>query len=286
MGIAKQSEKSVPAKLRRGFTLIELVIVIAIIAILSSILLPALSKAKARAQGLGCLNNARQLTMAWGIYSDDHNGMLAYNLGSSSTNVPMSLNWVNNVLDWNTINTDNTNFAKLVETGLGPYASKDANVYRCPSDRVLDDLQRSAGWESRVRSYSMNAMVGDAGAFSQAGYNVNNPDYVQFFKITAIPRPVDIFVFLDEHPDSIDDGYFVNNSEYPRWRDVPASYHNGAGTFSFTDGHVESHKWRRQSTQPPAEPRAISRKKLLAGDLQDFEWVMHGMSVERQSYHY
>jgi prepilin-type N-terminal cleavage/methylation domain-containing protein/prepilin-type processing-associated H-X9-DG protein len=289
MGIAQQSEKSVPAKRRRGFTLIELIIVIAIIAILSSILLPALSKAKARAQGITCLNNTKQLTMAWMIYADDHNGVLAYNLGWSTTNLSMNLNWVNNVLDWNVVNSDNTNIAKVVETGLGPYASKEVNIYRCPSDRVLSDVQRAAGWSSRVRSYSMNAMIGDAGTFSQAGYNVNNPDYIQFFKYTAIPRPADIFVFLDEHPDSIDDGYFVNNSDYPRWRDLPASYHNNAGTFSFTDGHAESHRWRRESTQPPAEAGGAHLPiKLSANDLQDFEWVMSAMSVERhsESYHY
>src|SRR6476659_5802698 len=102
MGIAEQSDKSVPTNRRRGFTLMELMIVIGIIAILSSILLPALSKAKAKAQGLACLNNTKQLTTAWMIYADDHNGVLAYNLGAGggSNNPPMSLNWANNVLDW------------------------------------------------------------------------------------------------------------------------------------------------------------------------------------------
>jgi prepilin-type N-terminal cleavage/methylation domain-containing protein/prepilin-type processing-associated H-X9-DG protein len=285
MGIAQQSDKSAPAKSQRGFTLIELIIVIAIIAILSSILLPALSRAKAKAQGISCLNNTKQLTIAWVLYADEHNGVLAYNLGWS-TNGSMDLNWANNVLDWNSTNPDNTNSAKLVDTGLGPYASKEANIYRCPSDRVLSDPQKSAGWSSRVRSYSMNAMVGDAGSFSQAGYNVNNPDYVQFFKYASIPRPSDIFVFVDEHPDSIDDGYFVNNSDYPRWRDLPASYHNGAANFSFTDGHAESHHWQRQSTQPPAEPGAAHLPiKLQPDDTQDFDWVISAMSVDRHSYH-
>src|SRR5436190_758245 len=94
MGIALQSEMTVSAKGRRGFTLMELMIVIAIIAILSSILLPALSRAKSKAQAILCLNHTKQLTMAWMIYADDHNGLLAYNLGSGSTNIPMSLNWV------------------------------------------------------------------------------------------------------------------------------------------------------------------------------------------------
>ena len=81
----------------------------------------------------------------------------------------------------------------------------------CPSDHALSAVQSAAGWTARIRSYSMNAMVGDAGAFSTNGININNPDYMQFFKITQIPHPSEIFVFLDEHPDSIDDGYFLES---------------------------------------------------------------------------
>ena len=96
----------------------------------------------------------------------------------------------------------------------------------------------------------MNAMVGDAGNFSQTGTNLNNPGYVQFFKAFTIPRPSDIFVFLDEHPDSIDDGYFLNREVSPAsWNDLPASYHDGAASFSFADGHSEIKKWRDQKVR-------------------------------------
>ena len=105
-----------------GFTLVELLVVIAIVGVLSAILLPALAKSKARAQGVSCLNNTKQLTVAWVLYSDDHSGRLAYNLGSTiatpallglNPTVPMSVNWADNVLDWN-LNSDNTNAAKMV----------------------------------------------------------------------------------------------------------------------------------------------------------------------------
>ena len=124
-------------------------------------------------------------------------------------------------------------------------------VYHCPADYVLSQVQAAARWKYRVRSYSMNASVGDAGSVSASGYNINNPGYVQFFKLTAISRPSDIFVFLDEHPDSISDGYFVNQVNDPAyatayrqaapnsWLRLPASYHNGATSFSFADGHAE-----------------------------------------------
>jgi prepilin-type N-terminal cleavage/methylation domain-containing protein/prepilin-type processing-associated H-X9-DG protein len=283
------------AKRRSGFTLIELLVVIAIIGVLSSILLPALARSKARAQGTFCLNNTRQLIIAWTLYADDHNDLLAYNLGAGGTNTSMSLNWVNNLVDWNVSNSDNTNAAKLVATGLGPYTSKSTGVYRCPSDNVLSGPQQQAGWIARVRSYSMNAMVGDAGNFSQGGFNVNNPDYVQFFKYSAIPQPASIFVFLDEHPDSIYDGYFLNSSDDVRWRDLPASYHDGAASFSFADGHAQAHRWRSPTTRKPAMPYVAglpiplpSNAKAAAAELADFNWVISAMSVERVSdyYHY
>jgi prepilin-type N-terminal cleavage/methylation domain-containing protein/prepilin-type processing-associated H-X9-DG protein len=281
----------------RGFSLVELLVVIAIIGVLSSILLPALAKAKARAQGMYCLNNTKQLTVGWMMYSDDHNGSLPYNLearsgvGAKTTgpSTPMDLNWANNVLDWE-LGSDNTNSAALLASGLGPY-TKSATIYRCPSDYVLSQVQRTVGWNARARSYSMNAMIGDAGAVTKSGYNENNPDYVQFFKYSAIPRPSEIFVFLDEHPDSIDDGYFINSTDspMPKWHDLPASYHDGAAAVSFADGHSEIHRWRRESTRPAARPGAASLPlQLKSNDLQDFFWVLSSMSVERKSeyYHY
>jgi prepilin-type processing-associated H-X9-DG protein len=273
--------------------LTELLVVIAIIAIIASLILPALARAKARAQGTFCLNNTRQLIMAWMIYADDHNGLLAYNLGRSSRTASVASsvagpamieNWVNNVLDWE-LSPDNTNSAALVETGLGPYASKSAALYHCPSDNVVSELQRNAGWVSRVRSYSMNAMIGDAGNFSQTGVNVNNTNYVQFFRTFNIPQPADIFVFLDEHPDSIDDGYFLNNDSgsAPTWTDLPASYHDGGANFSFADGHSEYHRWQNASTKQPAQAYGIASPlpMRIPDGTQDFLWVVSKMSVER-----
>jgi len=271
--------------LRRAFTLIELLVVVAIIAILASLALPALSRAKAKAQGILCLNNTRQLGLAWVLYADDHNGHLAYNLGGDvkirGVAPATYLNWVNNVLNWE-LKPDNTNLATIKEASLGPYSSKAANIYRCPSDNVLSAIQRSAGWSQRVRSYSMNAMIGDAGDLSMTGYNRNNPDYVQFFNLSTIPEPAKIFVFLDEHPDSINDGYFINKAYYWEWVDLPASYHNGAASFSFADGHSETHRWRFSSTKPPSQPDgAPLPMKLLKSEWADFDWVIDRMSVDR-----
>jgi prepilin-type N-terminal cleavage/methylation domain-containing protein/prepilin-type processing-associated H-X9-DG protein len=272
-----------------AFTLVEMLVVTAVIAILAAILLPTLAKSKSRAQAVFCLNNTKQLTLGWVMYADDHEGRLAYNLGITNSigvgglgggaGTGMAMNWANNVLNWEVVNSDNTNAAKLTASGLGPYVSQAARIYRCPSDHVLSELQSQAGWSGRVRSYSMNAMIGDAGSFSRWGYNLNNPDYIQYFKFSTIARPSDIFVFLDEHPDTIRDGYFVNRAYDPRWIRLPASYHNRAAAFSFADGHSEIHRWQCDSTTPPSLPfQANAGVKIPYSQRADFDWVISKMS--------
>jgi prepilin-type N-terminal cleavage/methylation domain-containing protein len=267
---------------RIAFTLVELLVVIAIIAILAALLLPALNKTKAKAEGIYCLSNTRQLCFGWTLYADDHNGRLAYNLGGNaltrSTAPRTNINWVNNILNWN-LDSDNTNRATITEASMGPYA-QSTDIYRCPSDHVLSDLQKGAGWTSRIRSYSMNAMVGDAGELSASGVNQNNTNYVQFFRLTDIVQPSRIFVFLDEHPDSINDGYFVNRAYVWKWIDLPASYHNGATTFAFADAHSDVHRWLHPQTKPPSLPEAASLPIETARYDADLGWLIDRMSVE------
>ena len=128
----------------------------------------------------------------------------------------------------------------------------------------------------------MNAMVGNPGSLLQSGGNVNNPDYQQFLYDTDIPEPSSIFVFLDEHPDSINDGYFLNKGYGRQWIDLPASYHNNGGSFSFADGHTEIHRWQNASTLRPPLPDAAGLPiKLNASPLTDFNWVVEHTSVDR-----
>jgi prepilin-type processing-associated H-X9-DG protein len=274
--------------------MIELLVVVAIIGVLASLLLPALARSKLRAQAMVCLNTKKQMLFAWTMYSGDNSSRLAYNLqvdpthgssGSSFLAAPAAPNWVNNVMNWNSTgpdSTDNTNldFVNTPNSLLAPYVSYSAAMYHCPADHALSQVQRDAGWTYRVRSVSMNAMVGDPGALLQQGANLNNTNYQQYLKESDIPDPSYLFVFLDEHPDSINDGYFLI-TDNDAWNDLPASYHNGGGSFSFADGHAVIHHWQRPSTVQPPVPDIGLPIWLRAGDEADFYWVLRHSSTVR-----
>ena len=251
-----------------AFTLIELLVVIAIIAFLAAMLLPALSGAKARAQGTACMANVKQLSLAWFLYADDNGDLLVNNHGKPGT-VAMRRTWANNVQDWGN-SDDNTNLTLLKDSLLGPYTGRSAGVFKCPADKSL------ALNGPRIRSFSMNAMVGNPGELT----NRFNPDYVQFFKIVQIPNPSHIFVFLDEHPDTINDGFFVNRLGDYAWGNLPASFHNRAANFSFADGHTETHRWIVGDTVRPPVPGGVGGA-IVANPRMDFEWLKERTSVRK-----
>jgi prepilin-type N-terminal cleavage/methylation domain-containing protein/prepilin-type processing-associated H-X9-DG protein len=233
-----------------GFTLIELLVVIAVIAILAAILLPALTQAQQRAERTYCLNNLRQLAVAWIMYADDNNGTMPENDDGS---IPTVNAWVKGNLTWDTVgrtNPDNYNATNLSTSELGPYCGHTIGIYKCPGDK------KPAALGPRVRSVSMNAFM--------HGQSVNSSvlslfpgNYFVYNKIStmAAPGPSDLWVFLDEQGDSINDGFFLFNmneaaTSSPKWYDRPAAYHGGTGAFSFVDGHVESRRWRDPAITP------------------------------------
>ena len=264
---------------RRAFTLIELLVVIAIIAILAAMLLPVLAKAKAKAQGIGCMNNLHQLTLAWILYAGDFNDKIPRNGGIG--NVALSMtdpsinngNWVHGVMGtaYGATPLSNTD-PDLVKAGsLFPY-SKDIKIYKCPADQKTSVVAGSR--VPTTRSMSMNMSMNPVTPFNSA-----LRIYRKLGDISR-PAPVDCWVFIDECPGTINDGFFCCDIyAYPTtWVDVPASYHNGAGGLSFADGHGEIHKWHDPAVVKGTYPTYTPAQQNPAIDLK---WLGERTAVRK-----
>jgi prepilin-type N-terminal cleavage/methylation domain-containing protein/prepilin-type processing-associated H-X9-DG protein len=263
---------------RRGFTLIELLVVIAIIAILAGMLLPALAKAKTKAQGIACMNNTKQLMLAWRLYVEDSVDKLpfAYAAEGNPADPLWPYAWVHGILDYSGSNPDNYNWTNTLAKGcIWPYTGGSISIYKCPADKSFVTVGGKS--TPRIRSNSMDAWMGmNEGTWTWFG----GPEFRKYVNMNDLidPGPAQTWVLVDEHPDSINDGFFVVDMiGYPTpaqttLPDCPASYHNGSCGFAFADGHSEIHKWMDQRTKPPIK-RVTYSAAANQGNNPDVLWL-------------
>lgn len=268
----------------QGFTLIELLVVIAIIAILASMVLPALSKAKQRAQGTQCVSNLRQFGLAWVMYAGDHDDRVPPNGNSQNPSWNLTYNtnavWVRGLFQFDTPKSDDTNLVFLRTSHLAPYLNS-TEIWKCPSDKSTTKLGGKV--YPRVRSYAMNPyMTG----YSDSDYETT--PYQVFRRLSDVERysPSEFWVLGDLREDAKWNCGFYGLPDMPSAMDldrpntwnfyaVPASYHSLSGAFSFADGHAGLHRWRDPRTTPP-----ISKSNPFGGSgivsspkNQDIKWL-------------
>jgi len=259
-----------------GFTLIELLVVVAIIGVLAGLLFPAIAKAKNSGKVTSCLNNLRQLQLAWTMYADDHDGRLVRNDYVIGNPHPSRASWVQGRLDYSPGNSANTNAGTFLDESLSLFAPylRAPSVYRCPSDRSA--VLINGEMYSRVRSYGMN--------WALASERSTEVKVLRKFSEIQSPTPSMMFVFIDQHPDYVSDPHFhmsLAAGGQAMFLDVPSANHGGSGTLTYADGHAERRKWVDQRTKPEVKFRNSSVLAVPSPENEDISWLQERYAAPR-----
>lgn len=259
-------------KSNAGFTRLELLTLLASLVVLAVMTRPVWGNPGATAS-LVCMDNLRRLSGAWLLYAEDDQGEFVGNYhGGFIPITGKDRPWATGWLDWST-SSDNTNKVYLTNSryaALAPYLGGNSTVYKCPADVYVSTAQAGRGWPERVRTYSMNCAIGE-GNFATGPVNplvrqvTRNSDF-------GNRPPQQVFVFLDEHPDSINDPLFWVPNSATNLPDIPGALHDGAGWLTFADGHLELHAWQSPELTRPVTFSYIN-SAVPAGN-SDAEWLL------------
>lgn len=258
--------------------------VITVLVVLAAFLVPALARTKARAQGVMCMNNMKQIMLSEHMYQADHQDRLVALWGvpqNSAGGPPLRPSgW----LDWST-SPENTNKAPQLINASPSFVSffGSGSMFRCPADRYVSPAQRAKGWTARARSISRNALLGPSNLSAAS----SNTIYLRATKPSDLinPGPARTWFWLDEHPDSIDDFAFEPPDSPTNFVSVPSPCHHGAGGAAFGDGHATIQRWTGPTmTGPLRNVRYTTRTNVrtIPGD-PDLHWLSYGSPRSSQT---
>ena len=266
-----------------AFTLLELLVVIALLALGASILVPALARTRPNSQAFKCLDNLRQLTAAWSMYNDDYNNSLL----TCQTGISGRVIWCSGLLSFSPSASNWDVNQDLAHSPLWSYTGSNPAAFKCPADSSA--VLVNGVWKPRVRSYSMS-QVFSRGEWLDKAMNPNQSVWRTYSKGAEIVSPAKTFLFIEEHPSSINDAAFANvctgaqPTDPPSSAqiiDFPASTHHGAGHLSFTDGHVEMHKWFGGRIKPPVSGYYLGLNVTADDSWMDIQWLAQNTTVKR-----